>query len=77
MLVFFIKVSTFTEEGYVDADAVISFCKEQQPSLLIICNPNNPTGNYNSLKDMEKILANVNCPVIMDEAYMEPSAYKH
>ena len=60
-----------TEEGYVDADAVISFCKEQQPSLLIICNPNNPTGNYNSLKDMEKILANVSCPVIMDEAYME------
>ena len=60
-----------TEDGYVDADAVISFCKEQQPSLLIICNPNNPTGNYNSLKNMEKILANVSCPVIMDEAYME------
>lgn len=60
-----------TEEGYVDADAVISFCAEQQPSLLIICNPNNPTGNYNSLAVMEKILANVSCPVIMDEAYME------
>ncbi len=60
-----------TEEGYVDADAVISFCAEQKPSLLIICNPNNPTGNYNSLSSMEKILANVSCPVIMDEAYME------
>lgn len=60
-----------TEEGYVDADAVISFCAEQKPSLLIICNPNNPTGNYNSLAAMEKILANVSCPVIMDEAYME------
>lgn len=60
-----------TAEGFVDADSVIAFCKEQQPSLLIVCNPNNPTGNYNSLAAMEKILANVDCPVIMDEAYME------
>lgn len=60
-----------TAEGYVDADAVIALCREQQPALLIVCNPNNPTGNYNSLADMEKIIANVDCPVIMDEAYME------
>ena len=60
-----------TSEGYVDADAVIEFCAKEQPSLLIVCNPNNPTGNYNSLADMEKIIANVSCPVIMDEAYME------
>ncbi|WP_405378247.1 pyridoxal phosphate-dependent aminotransferase [Phascolarctobacterium sp.] len=60
-----------TEEGYVDADSVIAFCKEQQPALLIVCNPNNPTGNYNPLAVMEKIIANVDCPVIMDEAYME------
>ena len=60
-----------TSEGYVDADAVIEFCVKEQPSLLIVCNPNNPTGNYNSLAAMEKIIANVACPVIMDEAYME------
>ncbi len=60
-----------TPEGYIDADTVISFCEAQQPDLLIICNPNNPTGNYNPLSAMEKIIANVNCPVIMDEAYME------
>ena len=57
--------------GYVDADAVIDFCKQERPSLLIICNPNNPTGNYNDLAVMEQIIANVDCPVIMDEAYME------
>lgn len=60
-----------TSEGFVDADAVIAFCAKEQPSLLIVCNPNNPTGNYNSLAAMEKIIANVDCPVIMDEAYME------
>ena len=63
--------SPLTSEGFVDADAVIAFCAKEQPSLLIVCNPNNPTGNYNSLAAMEKIIANVACPVIMDEAYME------
>lgn len=60
-----------TEAGYVDPDALIRFCDEEKPSLLIVCNPNNPTGNYNSLSAMEKIIANVDCPIIMDEAYME------
>lgn len=60
-----------TPEGFVDADTVISFCAQHRPALLIVCNPNNPTGNYNSLAEMEKIIANVECPVIMDEAYME------
>lgn len=60
-----------TKEGYVDPDAVIAFCQKERPQLLIVCNPNNPTGNYNSLEAMEKILQNVECPVIMDEAYME------
>lgn len=60
-----------TKDGYVDADVVIEMCQREQPALLIICNPNNPTGNYNELAVMEKILANVDCPVVMDEAYME------
>jgi histidinol-phosphate aminotransferase len=60
-----------TLTGYVDPDKVIEFCRAEQPALLIVCNPNNPTGNYNPLEVMEKILANVSCPVVMDEAYME------
>lgn len=60
-----------TADGFVDPDGVIDFAKEQKPSLLVICNPNNPTGNYNSRDAMEKIIRNVDCPVIMDEAYLE------
>lgn len=60
-----------TAEGYIDPEAVIELCQKEKPALLIVCNPNNPTGNYNSLAQVEKILANVTCPVIMDEAYME------
>lgn len=60
-----------TAEGYIDADKLIELCRRENPSLLIICNPNNPTGNYNPLPVMEKILSGVECPVVMDEAYME------
>lgn len=60
-----------TRDGYVDGEGVIEFCRKEKPALLIICNPNNPTGNYTPLTVLEKILANVECPVIMDEAYME------
>lgn len=62
---------SLTREGFIDADKLIAFCKIEKPSLLIICNPNNPTGNYNELSVIEKILKNVECPVITDEAYME------
>ena len=51
--------------------AVPAFCKENQPDLLILNNPNNPTGNYNPLSVIEQIIANVECPIIVDEAYME------
>lgn len=58
-------------DGYLDADKLIAFCRQEKPALLIICNPNNPTGNYNSLKTIEKILANVSCQVVIDETYIE------
>jgi histidinol-phosphate aminotransferase len=60
-----------TVDGYLDADTVLQFCREQQPDLLIINNPNNPTGNYNPLPVVEAIIAGAGCPVIVDEAYME------
>lgn len=58
-------------DGSICAEEVIKFCSEKQPSLLIICNPNNPTGTYNALAEIEKIIAAAACPVVVDEAYME------
>lgn len=42
------------EEFKVDADAVIKFCKKEKPDVLIVNNPNNPTGTYNARQMMEK-----------------------
>lgn len=60
-----------TEDGFLDADLLLEFCEQEQPDVLIVCNPNNPTGNYNPLSVIEKIAANVDCPVLLDEAYIE------
>lgn len=43
----------------------------QSAALVLICNPNNPTGCIVEPTAVEKILAAVDCPVILDEAYME------
>lgn len=60
-----------TEAGFLDADMLLEFCKQENPDVLIICNPNNPTGNYNSLSVIEKVIGNVDCTVLLDEAYIE------
>ena len=40
---------TLTQDGYIDPEAVIDFCQRENPSLLIVCNPNNPTGGLVSI----------------------------
>lgn len=60
-----------TEDGFLDAELLIEFCQQENPDVLIICNPNNPTGNYNQLSVIEKVVSNVECPILLDEAYIE------
>ncbi len=44
----------------------------EKPKILLICNPNNPTGSYIKKSDIIKILEKVeDTIVIMDEAYIE------
>lgn len=65
-------ISVPLDEQYnYDADAIIECCKKNNPKLLILCTPNNPTGKSISVEDASKILQQVKCPVILDEAYAE------
>jgi histidinol-phosphate aminotransferase len=45
----------------------------RKPKLLFLCNPNNPTGNYFTQGELERLLADVplGTLVIVDEAYAE------
>ena len=57
-------------------DGVISAVNDNT-AFVMICNPNNPTGNHFSLDDVEKVVAAVDCPVAIDEAYAEFSGTDH
>ena len=45
--------------------------EKEQPKVLFICNPNNPTGGCMAVADVKKILEVAKGLVIVDEAYME------
>ena len=45
--------------------------------LIVICSPNNPTGNVFPLQAVEDICASVPCLVGIDEAYVEFSGQSH
>ncbi|MCB9360008.1 MAG: histidinol-phosphate transaminase [Flavobacteriales bacterium] len=54
----------------LDADKIIA-ATDKNTKLIILCSPNNPTGNSIGLKVIEKVLKNTNCLVVVDEAYID------
>lgn len=61
------------DDGFVwNLTSLIDTINRVRPSLLYICNPNNPTGNLISKKDIEQILSEYpDVVVLIDEAYFE------
>ena len=60
----------------LNVDGIISAVNENT-AMVIVCNPNNPTGTLFSLEDIERIVESVPCPVGIDEAYAEFSPLDH
>lgn len=52
----------------------LKIVKENQPKILFLCSPNNPTGN--SIEDIEFYIQNFDGIVVVDEAYIEFSEQK-
>lgn len=55
----------------LDVDGFIEFIHEQKPKIVLLCNPNNPTGSLIKEEDINKIVEACDCMVILDEAYVE------
>ena len=63
------------EDGFVDIDKFIKYGLENDISLVMLSNPNNPTGYLINKDEIKKILnAFNNIPVVIDEAYMDFSS---
>lgn len=59
------------EDFSADTSAVIKTAQKEQPKIIFICSPNNPTANIIPAEDIEKILSNTNSIVVVDEAYID------
>ena len=65
-----------TENFDLDISSLLQVIALEQPSLVIVCNPNNPTGNLTTPAQLELLLKNTTCPILIDEAYIEFSDNK-
>jgi len=69
------KVTVLLRPNFeLDVDGILEKCDEQT-SLLIVCSPNNPTGNQFKEGDLKKILQEFNGVVVVDEAYVDFAKY--
>lgn len=69
------KVTALLRPSFeLNVDGVLEKCDEQTP-LLVICSPNNPTGNQFKKEDIEEILQEFNGVVVVDEAYVDFAKY--
>lgn len=59
------------EDGSFDVDDFIQYGKEKNVDLVLFSNPNNPTGHCLNKEEIIKIVSSFDCPVLIDEAYME------
>lgn len=55
----------------VDADKLLAADSENAASVILLCNPNNPTGTVMPPEQVEYIAANTKSLVVVDEAYHE------
>ena len=59
------------EQYRLSVDLVVNTVRKSGAKLLVLCNPNNPTGVEIPAADLRQILEHVDCPVLIDEAYQE------
>ncbi|MCI7330957.1 MAG: histidinol-phosphate transaminase [Selenomonadaceae bacterium] len=57
----------------LDLDKFVTAINDNQASLAVLCNPNNPTGGVLSVSDIQYILDNIKTSTcfLLDEAYVE------
>jgi histidinol-phosphate aminotransferase len=53
----------------IDMNTTLGMIREQQPAVVFVANPNNPTGNVHSLDELRQIAEAAPGVLVIDEAY--------
>ncbi len=65
-------VGAKTEDDFkLNVDSIIEDIQKNSPKLIILCNPNNPTGSVLTKEEVRKIVKSTDALIALDEAYME------
>ncbi len=64
-----------TNDFQINTSAITKYIKDPTLKLIIICSPNNPTGNSMQANAIEDILSTFQGIVVIDEAYIDFSPY--
>jgi len=61
-----------------DLDEFYELYKQENPSIIFLCTPNNPTGDAINAKEMDRFLSKIDSDtlVVIDGAYMEYTIFK-
>lgn len=62
-------ISDLNEEFDIDNDSFMSLINDESIKLLIVCSPNNPTGNL--IRNIGSVLENFKGIILADEAYID------
>lgn len=67
------RVHTLPRDGdfRIDLDRAVELLARERPEVVIVCSPNNPTGNCEPLDSIRALAAEAPGLVVVDEAYME------
>ncbi len=69
------KVAVTLETNFgLNADATLQKV-DKETSMVILCSPNNPTGNQFNKEDLQKILQEFDGVVVIDETYADFASY--
>lgn len=61
---------------HLNAEAILH-AVDDRTKIVVICNPNNPTGNLFDPEAVERVVAEASCLVAIDEAYAEFAGTAH
>lgn len=59
------------EDFIPNTDKIIDYVNTNNCEIIVLCNPNNPTGSILSKEQIKEILSNTKATILVDETYIE------